>query len=345
MADENKTLGGTAIKPEGWDRTGWEAFQYFLYNPKTGAILSRTPASWFKITVFYVIYYSMLALFWLACLQIFFLTLPDGRPKWLLDQSLVGSNPGVGLRPKMPDARVDSSLYVLDAGSEDMTPTNAKGEGDKNVDYAVRLQQFLGVYTNETYLSQLVDCTDEPNQMRGSDQKNCIFDISVLEHCGEYPYGYVVNRDTHNVAQPCFIIKLNKLLDWAPTPVNETKLDDPAYEKMSDNLKTRIKKAVNKNYVWIDCHGRFAADREAIRIDYFPANQGMALKYFPFKGGYYHQPLVAIKIHQTHSNADGNPFFGQLIHMECRAWFDGVEHSTKDKIGLVQFEVQLEPRS
>merc|ERR1712013_902591 len=63
---------GTAIKPEGWDRTGMEAFKFFLYNPTTGEILSRTPLSWFKITAFYIVYYSFLAGFWLACLNVFF---------------------------------------------------------------------------------------------------------------------------------------------------------------------------------------------------------------------------------------------------------------------------------
>ena len=62
MADDAKLeeiqkLGGTAIKPVGWDRTGWEAFQYMLWNPDTGEILTRTPLSWLKITVFYCIYY------------------------------------------------------------------------------------------------------------------------------------------------------------------------------------------------------------------------------------------------------------------------------------------------
>merc|ERR1712037_483642 len=62
MADDAKLeeiqkLGGTAIKPVGWDRTGWEAFQYMLYNPDTGEVLTRTPLSWLKITVFYCIYY------------------------------------------------------------------------------------------------------------------------------------------------------------------------------------------------------------------------------------------------------------------------------------------------
>merc|ERR1712055_991387 len=118
MADDAKLqeiqkLGGTAIKPVGWDRTGWEAFQYMLYNSDTGEILSRTPLSWFKITVFYCIYYSCLAGFWIGCLHIFFLTLPIQHPKWTLDSGLIGSNPGLGLRPVSTDKRIDSSMIVL----------------------------------------------------------------------------------------------------------------------------------------------------------------------------------------------------------------------------------------
>jgi len=73
----------TAIKPVGWDRSGCEAFQYFLYNPETGEILSRTPLSWAKIIIFYCIYYTCLAAFWIGCLHIFFLTVPEAHPRLL----------------------------------------------------------------------------------------------------------------------------------------------------------------------------------------------------------------------------------------------------------------------
>ena len=58
-----------------------------IYNPDTGEILTRTPKSWLQITAFYLVYYSLLAAFWLVCLQIFFLTLPEGKPRYksLLD--------------------------------------------------------------------------------------------------------------------------------------------------------------------------------------------------------------------------------------------------------------------
>ena len=34
-------IGGTAIKPVGWDRTGLQAFAYFLCDPQKGTILTR----------------------------------------------------------------------------------------------------------------------------------------------------------------------------------------------------------------------------------------------------------------------------------------------------------------
>jgi len=69
--DSSQPMGGTAIKPVGWDRTGWEAFKYMLCDPQKGTILTRTPLSWVKIIVFYIIYYSCLATFWIVCLFVF----------------------------------------------------------------------------------------------------------------------------------------------------------------------------------------------------------------------------------------------------------------------------------
>jgi len=52
-------------------------------------------------------------------------------------------------------------------------------------------------------------------------------------------------------------------------------------------------------------------------------------------GGNYHAPLVAVKI----SPREGHG--GQLIHIECRAYYDGVKHVTKTKEGMVMFELQI----
>ena len=59
-----------------------------------------------KITVFYIIYYSFLTLFFMLMLFAFFATLNDTVPSWDTDSNgIIGKNPGVGFRPMPPDER------------------------------------------------------------------------------------------------------------------------------------------------------------------------------------------------------------------------------------------------
>lgn len=316
-------LGGTAIKPVGWDRSGMEAFRYMMYNPDTGEVLSRTPMSWLKIIVFYCIYYSCLAAFWIGCLQVFFLTLPVDEPRWTLDGSIIGTNPGVGVKPSQADSRIDSSMFTLDIADTSKTPTNDVGEGEKNFDYAKRMEIFMTKNSNATGLSK---CT-------GTDYNGaCIFDTTTLGECEQSPYGFM---PVDGNVQPCLFLKLNKIWAWEPKGVKVAELDDPKYADMTDTLKQKIKAdgGDQASHVYMDCKGRFPADTQDVTLTYYPENQGLPLRYFPFKGGNYQSPMVAVKVAGTN--------LGQLLHIECRAWFDEVVHSSKDKLGLIQFEVYI----
>jgi len=317
----SQPLGGTAIKPKGWDRSGWEAFRYMIYNPDTGAVLTRTPMSWAKIIVFYCIYYTLLAGFWLACLNIFFLTIEDDKPRWTLDESLIGSNPGVGMKPVMYDEKIDSSMYVFNPNDDDQTPTDKDGEGPKNIDYVKRMEKFLEKYDKKDGLHE---CTDNSDKNKGK----CIFDKSVLGACGTGNFGYMPEG---GVIKPCILLKLNKIYGFDPVPVEANNITD--YKLMSSGLQDIIKSGENPESVFFDCFGRFAADKEAVQMEYFPSNQAISLKYFPFTGGNYHSPVVAVQL-------TAKP--GQLIHMECRAYYKGVKHNTKDRLGLVQFEIYID---
>jgi len=326
MADEKQTekpafaLGGTAIKPVGWDRSGMEAFKYMLWNPDTGEVLTRTPLSWLKIIVFYIIYYSCLAAFWIACLQVFFLTIPEQEPRWLLSESIIGVNPGVGLRPKQTDKLIDSSIFIFDQADVETAPTDDDGEGNRNADAVKRMENFMAKNSNTTNLVTPV------------------FDTDTLGSCAESPYGYM---PVNGKVEPCLFLKLNKIYGWKPYGVNLADLDSPTYADMTDELKTKIRETEgttgNATNVYMDCKGRYEADREALTLTYFPENQGLPMKYFPFAGGNYQSPLVAVKISSTS--------IGQLLHIECRAWFHDVKHVTKDKEGLIQFEVQIKDSS
>jgi hypothetical protein len=82
----------------------------FIYNKEKGTCLGRTAASWcklfqsnyssnaslfsVKITVFYIIFYSCLAAFWIACLAIFLSTVDPELPRFYGKGTIIGANPG-----------------------------------------------------------------------------------------------------------------------------------------------------------------------------------------------------------------------------------------------------------
>lgn len=51
-----------------------------------------------KILAFYVVFYAVLAGFFAAMLYVFYQTLDESKPKWQLDNGLIGANPGLGFR-------------------------------------------------------------------------------------------------------------------------------------------------------------------------------------------------------------------------------------------------------
>jgi len=338
---EVANLGGTAIKPVGWDRTGWEAFKYILFDPDNGTILTRTPLSWLKITAFYIVYYAFLTGFWIACLMIFFETLPHETfgPRWLKDDGLIGANPGVGIRPKNSDRRIDSQMFVLKNGDINRNMSEKKGEGDLNADYAWRVDNFMQVYKK----------APAPGYTK--------FDTTSLGFCEHFPYGYVVASPEEQVT-PCIFIKLNNIWGWTPKPITCTKTKEGNKDKyhkdcpkhIYDHVKSDVGIKAGHDNVWIDCQGRLPADKEALQegagITYYPPSRAIKISdFYPYKGQKnqedktvaYHPPLVAIRL----SPNPNQKLKGQLIHVECRAYYAGVKHIPKDKIGLVQFEVQL----
>lgn len=63
-----------------------------------------------KIGLFYLIFYGVLAALVAICMWVFFQTLDPRTPKWRLDESLIGTNPGLGFRPMPSSDNVESTL-------------------------------------------------------------------------------------------------------------------------------------------------------------------------------------------------------------------------------------------
>merc|ERR1712128_108871 len=104
-------------------------------------------------------------------------------------------------------------------GDKNLNPTNFEGEGDRNIDYSVRMKKFMDKYEETTGLR---DC--EENEIN-SENQGCKFDLATLGECAEYPYGYVGKNDSaESFAAPCIFLKFNKIFNWEPTPIDPKRL-------------------------------------------------------------------------------------------------------------------------
>lgn len=353
-------MGATAIRPP--ERIGMEKYTYFLYDPKNGTVLSRTPKSWALIILFYCIYYSCLAGFWLACMKLF-LTIQiqnpeeDGKPTWTQGASIIGVNPGVGVRPSQPDEHVSSGIFTLDLDF-DGTPVPPdyadahKDEGSKG--YAYRGEGFFKVYVKNKEESDAgtgdgIDCgakhiSGETGYRKDNVNNFCLFDRATLGGCGTFPYGY--GKDDF---KPCVFLKFNRIMDLKPIPINKDSTIDASLTKdpSAQEFLHELEAQGYPNEVFIKCDGAYPADKEALGetgMKMYPETAGIKnaagipLKYFPYskyRKGKNESPLVAIQFTNLEK------LKGRLIHIICKAYYDGVVHSKKNKAGLVKFEMLL----
>ena len=213
-------------------------------------------------------------------------------------------------------------MFVLEFRDSNDILSEKQGEGDLNIDYARRAQLFF-----------------EENYGTVGEGYNEFDRAAELGDCAQFPYGFI-NPDGGAIS-PCVFLKFNKIWGWDPTPITEE--DFATAEEEGKNwpgsFKTHWAGQNDKNQIWVDCQGRYPADKEVVAaaMSYYPSSQGFPTSYFPYQGkkDEYHSPLVAVQFDIPEQ------YIGQLIHVECRAYYSGVKHETKSKAGLVQFEVIL----
>lgn len=293
----------------------WEGFKLFLWNSETSQCLGRTGSSWAKIIFFYIVFYSALAGFFAAMLAVFYQTLDDAKPKWTLDNGLIGSNPGLGFRPMPPEENVESTLIWFDVNK----PENLKHWINENA-------KFI----NETYIKShpnRFDCSfDNPPEHN----RACNIPLDKFGACTEKQnFGYTVGK-------PCIFLKLNKIYDWQPQIYNETKT---LPKEMPEDLRNHIDQMVQSkpkqtNMIWVTCSGENPADVENIHsITYMP-DRGYPAFYFPYRNqdGYI-PPLVAVQFEVE---------YGVLINIECKAWARNIIHDRSERRGSVHFELMVD---
>nr|CAD7463599.1 unnamed protein product [Timema tahoe] len=271
-----------------------------------------------KILLFYVLFYAALAGFFAAMLTVFYQTLDMNIPKWQLDGSLIGSNPGLGFRPMPPVENVESTLIWYRAS-------------DENYKYwTTELDNFLETYRKPGILegggenSMACDYDQRP-----TGDKVCTVDLGTFGPCiPSTQYSYPQSH-------PCVFLKLNKIFNWNPHYYNDT---EHLPELMPTDLKEfiKLKRDTNEmNTVWVSCQGENPADVENMGpVQYYP-KRGFPGFYFPFqnKPGY-QSPLVAVFFEK--------PAIGVLINIECKAWAHNIHHDRAERRGSVHFELMID---
>ncbi|XP_014253434.1 sodium/potassium-transporting ATPase subunit beta-2-like [Cimex lectularius] len=305
-----------------WDdnRTAWEKFCTTLYNREECTVLGRTPKNWFQLFVFYSVFYIFLSILFAICMAGMLATLDEKYPTWQLDDSLIGSNPGLGFRPMPPNIDEGSLIWYM--------PSNKS-----TVDFWVNsIDGFLKEYREPPRTKGVRQVCDYDRP--ATPGKVCDVDVNniIWQKCTQTEkYGYISSS-------PCIFLKLNRIFGWEPVFYNDTN-DLP--QDMPDDLKDYIKKvAIDKeklNTIWVSCHGEGPFDNENVGpIDYYP-QPGFPGYYYPFQNqeGYL-SPLVAVHFK--------NPAMHSLINIECRIWAKNAFYrkNPKDREGAVHFEILLD---
>jgi len=286
-----------------------QSFFQFLYNSKDGTYLGRTPSSWAKILFFYVVFYTVLSGMFAVCMQGLYSTLSDSEPKWKLDKSLIGTNPGLGYRPMADE---------MDRGAVIQFSTKKPEEG---LFWKRMLDDFLEPYkgTGKRQKECTFNETHDPNQV-------CIVDINNLGNCSpENNYGYLNGR-------PCVFLKLNKIFDWYPEYYDNPN-DVP--EDMPSELKEHIGNTTEteRKQIWVSCKGLHTVDEENVgSIAYYPS-QGFPFYHYPYlnQPGYL-SPFIAVQFEKLK--------IGTMVNVECRAWARNILYngSFRDRKGSVTFQ-------
>lgn len=297
--------------PSNKDDGGWKKL---LWDSEKGEVLGRTGGSWFKIIVFYIIFYGCLAGIFIGTIQAMLLTLSNYKPTW---QDRVAP-PGLTHTPRPDKGEVSFSLNDM----ETFLP------------YTRALKDFLTKYDEDNQRDQMKyeDCGDEPAEYKNrgdleSDvgiRKACRFPRSLLGPCS----GLTDREFGFKEGKPCLIVKLNRIVNFYPRPPTS-----------NESIPEEAQPKVQPNVIPIFCTSKKEEDAGKIgEIKYYGFGGGFPLQYYPYYGKLLHpqylQPLVALQFTNLTLNTE--------LRIECKVFGDNINYSEKDRYqGRFDIKIQV----
>ncbi|KAG7502651.1 sodium/potassium-transporting ATPase subunit beta-233-like [Solea senegalensis] len=279
---------------------GWKKF---FWNSETRELLGRTGGSWFKIFIFYLVFYGCLAGIFIGTIQALLLTISNYKPTW---QDRVAP-PGLSHTP-----RSEKSEMAFDPR-----------DPETYLPYTKALKNFMSKYDEEGQKDQMKfeDCGEHPAEYKNRGdlemdvgvRKACRFPRTLLGPCS----GLEDTEFGFKEGKPCVIVKLNRIVNFFPrAPSTNDSIPEEAQPKVQPNL------------IPIYCTNKREEDAGKIgEIKYYGIGEGFPLQYYPYYGKLLHpqylQPLVALQFTNLTRNME--------LRIECKVFGDNIDYSEKDR--------------
>lgn len=263
-------------------------------------------SKWMRIAVSYAVLWASIVAFWIVYMTIFQQTIDERVPKLQLNNSPIGSNPGLSIRPRPQKSKLDSSLIHFQSSSF----------GDwqhwvENINSYIKPYQELEAGAGQHAQG---DC----NLFGERDpHKFCPFNLrEIPSHCTE------VQNFSFHLGKPCILVKMNRVYGWKPDPYYDRPFNYPKDANFHPGM------------IQITCDGQTGLDKENIGpIDYYP--EFIDPKYFPFTNQPgYQSPFVMVYFK--------NPRPDVVIFIQCKAWAKNIDLSNDTTGGRVDFQLLID---
>lgn len=294
-----------------------QKFKNFLWNPEQKSVLGRNSLSWGKISLYYAIFYILLAAFFILLFGVFVTTLDRRFPTFYNKESVMdykGVNPGMGFRP-MPDI----TKNLINLGS----PANNRLFFDS---YKKYVEEFL---VQNSTITNSIDCMTNTNKSLEAEQV-CRYSYDSLVW-PSHPCDVNLTTAGYDTGSPCIVIKLNRIIGWIPTPGNSTL--DPM---------------LPSDFVYFKCEGYQASDVDMFpNVTYYSMNSfegnpnhgSLPYSYFPYSNIYdYIPPFVIVRFDRLPER--------YLLNVLCKAYAPNIDNKdTQNLRGMTHFQLFYNPSS